>query len=117
VQIREATEARHALPSLWPGRDAGDWRGMNNEAYQYYLVNAPEVYNPRLDRSLPHVEQLIHCPCKKMYRVFVNGTNPISDMIMLDVVCPHCGAPAAEFASLSGHSADVFNTSLLRGIR
>jgi hypothetical protein len=85
-----------------------------NKAYQYYLANAPEVDNPHLDRALPHVEQLIHCPCQKMYRVFVNGEHPISDNAMLDVVCPNCGTPASEYVTLSGHSAGVFNATIFK---
>jgi len=59
-------------------------------------------------------EQLIVCKCFAKYLVYVNGEVPISDTIMVDVFCPHCGRPASDFASISGHSAGCFNATVTR---
>lgn len=88
-----------------------------NSAYSFYTANAPEVENTDLDESLPNVEQLVVCQCFKQYRVRVNGKNPVSDFVMDGVFCPHCGLPAAEYRSVSGHSAGVFNATMTRGHR
>ena len=80
--------------------------------YEYFYRDSPKVKNPNLDIRHPQVEQLVRCKCFKSYRVFVNGDHPISDTKMLGIVCPHCGTPASEFISLSGHSAGCFNATI-----
>lgn len=83
-------------------------------AYKFFTENSPEVKNPKLDRSSPHVEQRVSCVCFKSYRVYVNGNTPISDTIMDGVFCPHCGTDAKNCYSVSGHSAGCFNMSFIK---
>jgi hypothetical protein len=91
-----------------------NYQDMLKLEYKIISANAPEVENPNLNKSLPLVEQLVSCKCFAKYRVWVNGSRPIADTKMLDIICPRCGTPASEFASLSGHSAGCFNASLHR---
>jgi hypothetical protein len=82
------------------------------DSYQFFSMNAPEVENPNLDKNRPYVEQLISCKCFAQYRVFVNGKSPTPDIKMDGVFCPHCGAPASDFKSISGHSGGCFNATI-----
>jgi len=70
--------------------------------------------NPHLETGGDICEQLIFCPCLEHYLVYVNGKIPISDTIMVDIFCPHCEQPAANFLVISGHSAGIFNASVSR---
>ena len=85
-----------------------------NLTYRFFCKNTPEIINPNLDKEKPHVEQLVSCNCMKSYRVFVNGNTPISDIEMEGVFCPNCGAPAKDCWMVSGHSAGIFNASMMR---